>query len=106
MNIFSYPVAKNELTDIICRGDQVRIERIVSTGQTSAPGFWYQQVEDEWVLLVQGEAILTFTDYELKMKAGDTVFIPAGIKHRVDYTSAKPACVWICAFGCLKAEEN
>jgi cupin 2 domain-containing protein len=40
----------------------LRIERIVSTGQASPPGFWYEQPQAEWVLLLQGEARLAFAD--------------------------------------------
>lgn len=72
----------------------VRIERIVSDGQLSPPGFWYQQAWDEWVLLLQGEARLEYADTtHLSMRAGDVVLIPAGQRHRVAYTA--PRTVWL-----------
>ena len=77
----------------------VRIERILSHGQSSPPGFWYDQPEDEWVLLVQGRAELTVIVDEsaaaqaLSLQAGDWVFLPAHHRHRVRSTS--PDAVWL-----------
>jgi len=67
----------------------VRIERIDSHGQASPEGFWYDQPEDEWVLLVQGEAVLEISGQPpLNLKSGDHLFIPAHVHHRVASTSA------------------
>lgn len=67
----------------------VKIERIDSHGQASAEGFWYDQLQDEWVLLVKGDAVLEIADQPpLTMKAGDHVLIPAHVRHRVASTSA------------------
>ncbi|HOT75400.1 MAG TPA: cupin domain-containing protein [Candidatus Wallbacteria bacterium] len=77
----------------------VRIERILSAGQVSPEGFWYDQDENEWVLLAQGEAKVAFYDGALvSLKAGDHIFIEAHKRHRVEYTSVNPPCVWICVF--------
>lgn len=66
------------------------IERIVSTGQASPPGFWYDQPQAEWVLLLRGEASLAFEDEPAPrlMKAGDYVDIAAHRRHRVESTAA------------------
>jgi cupin 2 domain-containing protein len=75
----------------------VRIERIVSHGQVSPPGFWYAQHEDEWVLLAAGEAALEYGDGRtVELAAGDWLLIPAGERHRVARTSS-PA-VWLAVF--------
>jgi len=68
----------------------LRIERIVSTGQASPPGFWYDQPQAEWVLLVQGEAKLAFEDEPEPrlLQAGDFVDIAAHRRHRVESTAA------------------
>ena len=90
-----------EFTDLIPdRG--VKIERIVSHGQTSPTGEWYDQDRDEWVLLIQGEAVLEYeTGEKLRLDAGDHVLIPAHCRHRVDYTSLTPPCIWLAVFGTL-----
>lgn len=75
----------------------IRLERIVSDGQASPPGFWYQQDEDEWVLLLAGEAMLEY-GYGIKsaLVAGDSLLIPAGCRHRVARTA--PRTVWLALF--------
>lgn len=71
-----------------------RVERIVSHGHTSPPGFWYEQDGDEWVMLVQGSATLAFDGgAEHALQAGDWVLIPARCRHRVAATGA--ATVWL-----------
>ncbi len=66
----------------------VKIERIDSHGQASPDGFWYDQPQDEWVLLVKGDAVLEIADQPLTLKAGDHVLIPGHVRHRVASTSA------------------
>ena len=76
MNIFDFKEEKreNELIDILCREKNLRIERILSYGQTSD---WMIQDEDEWVLVIKGKGIL---------------------KHRVSYTSKEETTLWLCVF--------
>jgi len=88
----------NELIEILAESENFRIERIISSGHFSPEGFWYDQNENEFVALLQGEAIITFEDGSTKIKAGDTVVIPAHKKHRVDFTCINPPCVWLCVF--------
>lgn len=75
----------------------MRIERIVSTGQASPPGFWYDQADDEFVVLLSGGARLSFVegDVMIDMKPGDWVEIPARLRHRIESTLAEPATVWL-----------
>lgn len=74
-----------------------RIERIVSAGQASPPGFWYDQPDDEFVVLLAGAARLRFEDDDrvVDMKPGDWVEIPAHVRHRVDWTQADSPTVWL-----------
>ena len=75
----------------------LRIERIVSTGQSSPEGFWYDQPEGEWVLLIQGAARLRFAD-EAKprqLKAGDFVDIAPHRRHRIDWTTTEQPTIWL-----------
>ena len=74
----------------------MRVERIVSTGQASPPGEWYTQHRDEWVVLLQGEAELAYDDgTRLRVGSGDYVLIPAGERHRVEWTREDPPCIWL-----------
>lgn len=97
-NIFYLPLQlpREELFETIYSNENILIERIVSTGQTTPPGEWYDQDRDEWVILLQGKAELSYLDgSRLKLDVGDYVFLPAHHKHRVEYTSAEPACIWL-----------
>jgi cupin 2 domain-containing protein len=75
----------------------VRIERIVSTGQASPPGFWYDQDWDEWVLLVSGEAVLRIETEPAPrtLQAGDYVLLPAHCRHRVEWTTPGKPAIWL-----------
>lgn len=75
----------------------MRIERIVSIGQATAPGEWYDQDEHEWVLLIRGAAQILFESegQPRDLRPGDYVFIPAHARHRVTWTSPKCPTVWL-----------
>jgi cupin 2 domain-containing protein len=96
-NLFSeIPAASaDEVTDILINAPQVRIERIVSYGQASPAGFWYDQNEEEWVVLLKGAARLQFCDEFIDLKPGDHLHIPARKKHRVDWTTPAEPTVWL-----------
>ena len=87
-----------ELVEVLAEGPRVRIERIVSDGHGSPEDFWYDQEQNEWVLLISGSAVLEFADRTLEMKAGDYVLIPARQKHRVLSTSPVEKTVWLAVF--------
>ncbi len=89
-----------ELVTVLAENPHVRIERIISTGQASPEGFWYDQVEYEWVMVLQGEARLRFEDDAtvLPMKPGDHVLIPAHRRHRVEWTNPDGPTVWLAVF--------
>jgi cupin 2 domain-containing protein len=90
----------NELFETLARGQDMRIERIVSQGHCSPPGFWYDQDEDEWVLLISGAATLRFEegDRTLHLTAGSYANIRAHEKHRVEWTSEEGNTVWLAVF--------
>lgn len=91
-----------ELTDCLVQAANVRIERIVSRGHCSPPGFWYDQAENEWVLLVKGAATLRFETAAdaglLHLREGMHIHIPAGARHRVEWTSPDTDTVWLAVF--------
>jgi cupin 2 domain-containing protein len=77
--------------------DNLRIERIVSTGQASPPGFWYDQGWAEWVLVLAGSAGLLFEgEAEPRiLRPGDYVHIPTHRRHRVAWIDAERPTVWL-----------
>ena len=87
----------DERFDALLERGGVRVERIVSTGQQSPAGFWYDQPGAEWVLLLQGSACLQFADEPCPraLGPGDWLFIEARRRHRVEQTSAEPPAVWL-----------
>ncbi len=105
-NLFSnFPLnSPEELADKLSGNRTVRIERIVSAGHASPPGFWYDQPEHEWVVVLKGEAELVLqgagddADRSLRMKPGDCVDIPAHHKHRVEWTTPDEPTVWLAVF--------
>lgn len=84
----------------LVREGSVRIERIVSFGQCSPEGFWYDQSEQEWVVVIEGEARLQFDgDPEVvTLKVGDHLLIPAHKRHRVEWTCSAGPTIWIAVF--------
>ncbi|MFB4204319.1 cupin domain-containing protein [Arhodomonas sp. KWT2] len=86
-----------ERFDTLAEGTGERIERIVSTGQATPAGEWYDQAWDEWVVLLQGEAELRFEDgpETTTLAPGDWLLIPAHQRHRVERTSTTPPAVWL-----------
>ncbi len=84
---------ETEITDIILENKNIRIERILSSGQISEV---YDQEEEEWVLLLDGESILEVEGEEIHLKKGDHYYIKAHKKHKVVFTSEN--CLWLCVF--------
>ena len=91
-----------ELVDVLKSGAGWRIERIVSHGHTAPadPESWFDQEEDEWVMVVDGAARLEFAepDGELELFAGDAVWLPAHRRHRVAWTDPDRPTVWLAVF--------
>jgi len=86
-----------ELFTSLVKQDKVHIERIVSKGHSTPPNQWYDQVQDEWVIILQGQAVLIYEQnlQTLSMAAGDSVFIPAHTKHRVEWTDPDIQTIWL-----------
>jgi cupin 2 domain-containing protein len=89
-----------EIVDILLGRPGVRIERIVSLGQASPPGFWYDQEEGEWLLLVAGAADLHFADEAKprRLSSGDWLDIVPHRRHRVDWTDPANPTLWLGVF--------
>ena len=84
----------------LLQSPHLRIERIVSWGHASPPGFWYDQDEQEWVLLVRGAAQIRFDDQEKphELSAGSYLSIPARRRHRVEWTTPEEPTIWLAIF--------
>jgi len=73
-----------------------KLERIVSQGHNSPQDFWYDQEQNEFVLVVSGKAVLKFDDGKsINLKTGDYLIIPSHRKHRVDWTDQDQKTFWI-----------
>ena len=86
-----------EWIEILLQRPGVRLERIVSRGQATPEGEWYDQDGDEWVLLLQGAAQLKFADQAqlYPLFPGDYLLIPAHCRHRVEWTSPEEETIWL-----------
>ncbi|BBM66133.1 cupin [Vibrio alfacsensis] len=88
-----------EVFDDILSHKQLRIERIVSTGQTTPEGDWYDQEEHEWVLILEGSGELTYEDGSvIHLEVGEHINIPAHTKHRVSWTAPVQKTIWLAVF--------
>jgi cupin 2 domain-containing protein len=88
----------DELLTTLLKAANVHIERIVSHGHVSPEGFWYDQDEHEWVIVLRGAARLQFEDGSIELKPGDFVNIPAHRKHRVEWTTPVEQTIWLAVF--------
>jgi cupin 2 domain-containing protein len=90
---------RDELSSTLVRGAGVRIERIVSQGHASPEGFWYDQDESEYVLVVAGAARLEIAGHgHIELQPGDWVDLPAHLRHRVTWTHPDLDTIWLAVF--------
>lgn len=91
------PVSADEAFESLWTRGDVRVERIVSRGQVTPVGLWYDQAWDEWVLVVQGAARLRIEGEAdaVELAAGDWLLLPARCRHRVEWTSDTGPTVWL-----------
>lgn len=100
-NIFSNipPELPNEIFEDIIITEKLRIERIVSKGHTSLDIDWYDQSENEWVIVLSGYGVIEYINgTKVTLKQGDYLHIKAHEKHRVIETSPGEATVWLAIF--------
>ena len=87
---------EKEIFEQLIESNNVRIERIISKGHTSPESGWYEQEQNEWVMVVKGAAILSFADGpSVNLKAGDYLNIEAYQKHRVEWTESDTETIWL-----------
>ncbi|CAD6534067.1 cupin domain-containing protein [Paraburkholderia sabiae] len=101
-NLFSGEAKREgeERVDMLVAGQRLNVERIVSMGHTSPPGFWYDDSRAEWVVLLSGAAVLEFEDDALlhDMRPGDYVLIEPHCRHRVAWTHETEQTVWLAIY--------
>jgi cupin 2 domain-containing protein len=87
----------DEVFEILLRNDHFKLERIISSGQATPPGEWYDQDMNEWVILLSGSAGLLFEGEEEVsiMHPGEYVQIPAHKRHRIEWTDPEQKTVWL-----------
>ncbi|MFT6051888.1 MAG: cupin 2 domain-containing protein [Halioglobus sp.] len=97
-NIFeSLPedISKEVFTQVI-QGENIRIGRIVSIGHVSPEIGWYDQNDNEWVIILKGEAILSFENgVDVHLVSGGYLNIPAHTKHKVTWTKPNIETIWL-----------
>lgn len=88
-----------EIIETILTHNNIRIERIISKGQSSPEDFWYDQTENEWILVLAGKAMIKFEDESIiTLHKGDYLLIPANQKHRVEWTDPEQHTIWLAIF--------
>ena len=87
----------DELFTAILQGGSFRVERIVSHGHASPPGFWFDQDDNEWVLVIDGSATIEFEGQPepVELRRGSYLNIPAHAKHRVVSTDPNQKTIWL-----------
>lgn len=91
-----------ELLTVLAESERVKIERIVSDGHASPEGFWYDQVQNEWVALLSGSAVLSIEKEsgieQVELGPGDHLLLPAHRRHRVESTSKTEKTIWLAVY--------
>jgi len=98
-NLLALPQEKlrDEVFETLLQRPGLRVERIISSGQSTPPGEWYDQAWDEWVLLIAGTASLQLEGESepRRLLPGDFLMLPAHCRHRVERTAAGEPTVWL-----------
>ena len=90
------PLPAQEQFDVLLQTPTITVERIISTGQVTPSGQWYDQDKAEWVILLQGLAQIIYDTGEVfDLVKGDYLLIATHQKHRVSFTSQDPPCIWL-----------
>jgi cupin 2 domain-containing protein len=90
-------IQEDEIFETILQNKNLKLERIISSGQITPHGKWYDQDFDEWVILLSGKAVLSFESPKDKITLlpGDYIFIESHKKHRIEYTDIKQKTLWL-----------
>lgn len=90
---------ESEIFEDIIKSPNIRVERIISNGQSTPEGSWYDQDEHEWVMVLEGAAVLGFEGgSSIRLNKGDYLNIPAHCKHKVSWTDPDQITLWLAIF--------
>ena len=85
-----------EIFEQLAQSDNVKIERIISKGHKSPESGWFDQEKNEWVIVLKGEAVISFeNEIDVNLKAGSHINIPAHKRHKVSWTDPKTETIWL-----------
>ncbi len=85
-----------EIFEQLIQSDNVKIERIISKGHRSPKSGWYDEEQNEWVIVLKGEAVISFeNEIDVNLKAGSHINIPAHKRHKVSWTDPKTETIWL-----------
>lgn len=89
-----------EVFKVLAISENVRVQRIVSHGHDTMDKDWYDQEQNEWVVILKGHAKLRYEKDNtlVELKEGDFVNIRAGVKHKVEWTTPDEPTVWLAVF--------
>jgi cupin 2 domain-containing protein len=88
-----------ECVNVLLSQSNVRIERIISHGHSTPVNQWYDQLENEWVMVLEGFGIIEYENGEkITLEKGDFLYLPAHLKHRVAATCENEQTVWLAIF--------
>ncbi len=88
--------AAEELLTPLAEGGRFRLLRVVSTGQATPADQWYDQPENEWVVVLSGRAGLRIAgETTRELGPGDWLLLPAHRRHRVEWTAPDEPTVWL-----------
>lgn len=86
----------SEVFEDLSQSKNIKIERIISKGHSSPEVGWYDQVQNEWVIVLKGEAVLAFDNKpDIKLSQGDYLNISAHQKHKVSWTTSEEETIWL-----------
>ncbi len=92
--------SSDEHFQTLWQNEHLHIQRIVSQGHASPAEQWYDEDQDEWVIVLQGKARLQLEEREqpISLEPGDYLLIPAHTRHRVDWTDPGCATIWLAVY--------
>ena len=88
----------DETFTTLVENEYIKIEKIVTSGQISEKDFWYDQEWDEFVLVLEGSAVITFETKEVTLVRGDSIYINAHEKHQISWSDPKHVTLWLAVF--------